>query len=207
MVLFNSLINKNIRQLSDSEIIQRKQTLFQLEEVHGFVFLGEYAWLDDMTGTTNRLSYQQWVSKVFEDELKLDFSYVNYGPYPGFPDMCWKAVMDKPGRYLPCFEELINPAFEPMSEVTHIELHVFGDQQEISQLHLSKAFDFLFDLEYMIDLLPKEEGQGGPVGIEGIDVMHPENPSEWELNVFSGYGAEFDFMFKGRKRTNLGTSG
>ncbi|XOV94865.1 MAG: hypothetical protein ACFHWX_09185 [Bacteroidota bacterium] len=197
--LYNSLIYKDINTITESGITSRMNKLDQMEQTEGFVFVGERSWLKTITGENIKSPYTNWVEHVFRAYLGLKFTFENYGPSPEMPEKCWKAILEKPGQYLPCFDQLINPAFEPVKDITHIEICIYGTENGPDLNHLCKAFECLFDLEYMIASLPQKVGEGGWVGIEGLEVVHPENPEKWELIVRSGYGAEFDYWFENRK--------
>ncbi len=195
----NALINKDLSTLSESVIKLRIRELEQWQQKEGFVFVGEHPWLNSFLLDPSVSLYSLWVDMVFRDFLGVDFAFVDFGAYQGLPDKCWKTVLEKPGRYLPCFDQLMNVAFEPAKDITHVEIHVYGPEEGPGPMHLSRAFEFLFDLEYMIALLPEQVGEGGWVGIEGLDVVYPGHPEKWELIVRSGYGAEFDYAFDNRK--------
>ncbi len=194
-----SLLDKDLNIVSESEIKSRINELDQCEQQEGFVFVGEKSWLETLLAGQTRYPYEKWVEHVFRQYLGLSFTFGNYGPFPDMPGKSWKVRLEKPGQYLPGHDELINPAIESVLEITHVDIHVFGTEKEISLKHLAKAFEFLFDLEYMIASLPQKTGEGGPVAVEGLNVMHPEDPNKWELDVLSGYGAEFDYWFENRR--------
>ncbi len=184
-----------------SGIKERIDTLQVQEEKEGFVYVGEKQWLQHYLETKQYPRYDQWVSHVFENELRVSFAYVEYTDVlgvpildiPGFPTKIWRAEID-PDLILTKHEGFRAAQYEDT-----LQLNVYGPHSGPSPVHLVKMFECLCMLEYLVHRYTKRvpDDTIGDIWVEGIHVEHPSACMYWSLDFFSSY-ANWDIQFNHR---------
>ena len=185
-------------------IERRIAELEDLENKFGFVYYAEKLWLKDYLKKEGEdiCHYALWLTKMFQEVWGVSFTYLNPGShftYGILPQSHWRVLLESPASFLPTFSEIKNPAFERPEEIRDLEVIILGDKEAFYPMYLIKAFEFLFDLPYIIAVLPNDPRGYAPVGITGLEVCNPENVMWWELNVVSEYGAVFNYTLLQRK--------
>lgn len=174
--------------LVDNPLIERR--IFELEELEksGFVYVGEKNWLlsYEQQRSVDYRNYEQWVLQNFRSYLGLefsisaDFSHLDY--------IIWQAEFDATELVLG-YEELKNPGYLDIDE---LGILISGNEQGISPAHITKAFEFLHNLEYAISTIPSENMITRELSVTGIDVSNPTDPCRWELCAISEYGGDLE---------------
>lgn len=201
LVAFNkqtSLIGFDVKIFGNEGIQKRISELETFEQKKGFIFVAEKLWLLDILNgefdcENNR--YYRWLEKRLYNIFPNNFSFVEYEHQTEIhPRKIWKLKIETKELGLN-FKEFTHLNLNFPKE---LEILIYGSEQCLSPSHLVAAYEFMHDLEYMMEVLSIDPGSYRKCDILSIETIVQENPYFWSLNQISEYGAEFDVWLRYR---------
>jgi hypothetical protein len=192
-----SYTKNNLKELETRQISKRIEEL-QKQEEKGFVYLGEKNWLQSYLESENLEKfklYSQWVLYNFENYLELNFKPIEDASNSDI--FVWETILDAEDLNLN-FKELSMVNSTPFDE---LELAIIGNKEKISKNHLIKLFEILHNLEYILCDLYEKIPKYSEESIMGIDIINNSDSTNWQLNLISEYGSEFNIDYQNYKTT------
>ena len=174
-----------------AEVLDARLDALGALERHGYVHVGERAWLDEVRATDPTLGYADWVRRTLAG-LGLHWAPSDPRAEPAAGAWAdglrvWSAVLDAPALRL---AHVDHPGFEPPDD--EFEVRVAGSADGPFPAHLVTAFEALHDLEYTLATLHRPDGYApdAPVGIEATNAVEP---GRWSLLAISEHGADLAY--------------
>lgn len=193
-----TLIGDKGKIFGDIDIKKRIADLEALEQSKGFVFVAEKLWLLDVLSEKfdgGHFHYHKWLEKKLFETYPKSLSFSEFEPeIDYYPNKAWKLAIDsKPAQLnFSCFEH------RGLNYPDSLDVFIYGSQKGFSPAHLVTAYEYMHDLEYMMELHNQDPSPYQKNDIMNIAVVSAENPYRWTINLMSEYGSEWDTYFNFR---------